>query len=361
MQRQLKRYVWAICLVVALPLVALAVQYIRYDYPNPSESVSGRPKATITEAFGIDNNGRIAGSYCVDDDSAGVGACSAPGNAPSHGYVKDGKFFTEINFPHAFETEATGINDEGLVVGLFDPKLNPGRDTGHGYWCQYPCPPDSFHQLDYPFGGAVSTDIQAVNEYDEMVGVWSADATPPIRDHGWLLDDEGKFCSIDVPGAGAADTNALGINDHSDVVGSYSFDDPAHPDVSLVKAFILEGAYTNGQEGTPCAGAYRTFVYPNHTTPPVLTVSQTEAAGINEEINGDRWIVGNYLDQNQQSHAFKVLFKNNKFVNFQTIDVPGQTGSPDNAATSLNNAGDIVGNFEDTSLAKKERAFLRKK
>jgi len=169
-----------------------------------------------------------------------------------------------------------------------------------------------------------------------------------------LLDD-GKFCSVDLGTAipGATDTNTLGINGNGDIVGSY--DDP----ITGVTAFVITDVevpkYKNGKPQSCKWKHLANFVYNGDPT-----VLQTEAAGIND----GGLIVGNYLDSNQKSHAFQVQSKPDGTLDtttFATIDfVPPQGG--DNAASSVNNNGVIIGNYEDTTTTPnviKERAWIR--
>jgi uncharacterized membrane protein len=368
-------YLSVVGLVLAAPALMLAaVTYTPFDYNGRLYTTSSgtvvRGTATITEAFGINDRGKIVGGFCADgDDAQGrvTSGCSAPGASPSHGYLKDGKGFRLINFPGAFETEAIGINNEGTIVGLYDPvvPVPANADLGNGFWCESPCKEKSdFHKLVYP--GATSTDAAAINNYGDIVGLYSLEAIPPFLDFGWMRDGR-RFCSIDIgqdiPGrpfvAGAIDTNSLSINDHETVVGS--FDDSV---AGVVKAFVLTDVdaprYVNGKP-QPCRWeTVTTFAFPG------AAVHQTEAMGVNNR----GLIVGNYLDDTpapDTSHAFQVRLGANGAVDpasFATIDFAPPAGG-DNAATAVNNRAVIVGNFEDTrppfsTTLPKERAFVRK-
>jgi hypothetical protein len=328
---------------VAVPLLMFLVS-ARAQGPTPPTSFTAFdfPGATITEAFGINDERYIVGSYCKDGDAGSTCAASSP----SHGYVKKGSSFSRINFPSAFETEATGINNtHSRIVGLYDPvKLPPGTDKGFGYYCSYPCSASGdYHKIAYP--GATSTDMSAIHTNSagltRMVGVYSKNATTPV-DHGFLFTG-GKFCSIDVPNG--VDTNALGINLNGDVVGSFD-------DNGTVTAFVLTRARipANASLSHPpaCLGTFTTFVYP------LAGVTQTEAAGINHL----GVIVGNYLDSNQVSHAFWTNDPSTP-ATFVTIDPPKAGATGDSAATAINGVGVVVGNFTDTTVTpNKERAFI---
>src|ERR1700687_3018 len=354
MQRRYKlQYVWAIGIALALPLVALAAYtYTAFDYVGVLYGTTPGT-ATITEAFGIDNSGKIVGGFCADGDTGPGwgGGCSAPGNAPSHGYVRfkqgTATIFKAINYPNnSFETEATGTNGR-TIVGLYDPTIPvpANADLGKGFYCTFSSSTGctDFHTVVYP--GSTSTDLQAVNEYGDMVGLYSLIAVPPFTDFGFLLS-KGKFCTIDIgkaPGhKDAVDTNALGISEENSVVGSY--DDP----LTGVTAFLMTDVEVEQyKKGKPQLCEFKkltTFVYPG------AGVHQTEAAGISE----GGLIVGNYLDNTPNpdtSHAFQVQSNPDGTINtatYATIDfIPLQPG--DNAAASINPKGTVVvGNFEDT-------------
>ena len=348
MRHQMKYCVLVLGLGLAAPGLA-SESFTPFDY---SGVLYGKTKgtATITEAFGINDKGAIVGSFCADLDPAATvpGGCTAPGNAPSHGYVASPKgrklTFTLINFPGAFETEVVGINNKGTIVGLYDPTMPvpANADTGKGFYCQFPCKnKKDFHSVVYP--SSASTDLQAINSAGDMVGVYSLSPTPPFTDYGLLLSG-GTFCSIDIGTAitGAMDTNALGINDEKDVVGSY--DDPGTGVTGFRLKDVEAPPYVNGLP-QPCRYE-NLWVF----TFPVVGVLQTEAAGINNA----GVIVGNYLDSAQLSHGFRW----SESDGFTTVDFP-QTTPGDNAATALNNAKVIVGNFLDTVL-NQERAWIRR-
>jgi len=66
------------------------------------------PNAAQTHATGINNNGKVVGYYQ-----------DADGFLPIHGFVKDGNAFYSIDYPSAIFTIATAINDKGEIVGYY--------------------------------------------------------------------------------------------------------------------------------------------------------------------------------------------------------------------------------------------------
>src|SRR6188472_4285839 len=65
------------------------------------------PGAFSTNASGINDRGDIVGSY-------------QDANFVFHGFLYDGRHYITINFPGASSTFASGINDRGDIVGSGD-------------------------------------------------------------------------------------------------------------------------------------------------------------------------------------------------------------------------------------------------
>src|ERR1700674_3229195 len=112
MRHQLKPYVWAVCLALALPLSALAA--LKF-------TTFAKTGAADTTAFSINDDGVIVGTY-----DQGIDTCGA-GEPIQHGFVtKDkGKHIHTIEFPGATKTAVTGISDEGAIVGVYETLDSP--------------------------------------------------------------------------------------------------------------------------------------------------------------------------------------------------------------------------------------------
>ena len=101
-------------------------------------------------------------------------------------------------------SEATAINDRGQVTGPYT--TSDGRT--HGYLKDG----DTFLNIDVP--GAVFTMPHGINAVGEVVGEYR---TPDGVTHGFVLTHAG-FEPIDVPGL----SFLYGINPRGDLVGSYT-------------------------------------------------------------------------------------------------------------------------------------------
>jgi hypothetical protein len=111
--------------------------------------------------------------------------------------------YSSLDYPGASQTFASGINDSGQVVGIYEDA------TG---WHGFLLSGGSYSSLDYP--GASYTSAYGINDAGQVVGEYG-DATGW---HGFLLSG-GSYSSLDYPGASYSIT--LGINDAGQVVGFY--------------------------------------------------------------------------------------------------------------------------------------------
>jgi probable HAF family extracellular repeat protein len=79
------------------------------------------PGASATQAFGVNDNGEIVGTY-----TTGTG-----NNAVTHGFTWMNGKFTTVNYPMASSTTINGVNDEGDIVGFYtDAKGNTDGFVG---------------------------------------------------------------------------------------------------------------------------------------------------------------------------------------------------------------------------------------
>src|SRR6266508_408447 len=125
------------------------------------------PGASFTEAFGINPEGNVVGSYL---NAAGL-----------HGFLLSKGAFTTIDVPGASFTQAFGINPEGNVVGVYS------NATGtHGFLLRRrerddDGDNDAFTTIDVP--GASFTEAFGINPEGNVVGLYrNATGT-----HGFLL------------------------------------------------------------------------------------------------------------------------------------------------------------------------------
>lgn len=160
------------------------VSYVSFDYPG----------SVATEAFGINANGVIVGTYLVS------------GSANQHAFMRTGATYTNIDPPAATAAAALGINAQGDVVGEYTDSAG----TLHGYlWTHDAAAPTVLN-----YSGVTSVIPYALNDAQTIVG----SAKIGTSTVGFMAKGS-AVTLIEVPGAGA--TEAYGINNAGIVVGAY--------------------------------------------------------------------------------------------------------------------------------------------
>jgi hypothetical protein len=164
------------------------------------------PGAVSTALRGINNLGDLSGTY--SDLNADEFGFIIPRRGPPISF--------KLPDPAATDIVAGGINDLRQLVGYY----TDATSTLVGFLRQ---PSGQFVTIIFP--GALSTQIFGINDCGIMVGVWDDASTA----HGFY-GRPGNLHSFDVPGAGA--TVALGINNEGHIVGRYAADGVQHAFVS---------------------------------------------------------------------------------------------------------------------------------
>jgi probable HAF family extracellular repeat protein len=222
--------------------------------------------------------------------------------------------YTRLDDPLASgpTTTADGINGSGQIVGgYFDSSFH-----GHGFLYSN----GTYTTLDDPMASQ-STFASGINDAGQIVGQYS-DAT---GNHGFLYSN-GAYTTLNDPLAKNTilfnnnGTLAEGINDAGQIVGIY-FD----ATVSAHGFFFVNGFYA---------------------TLDATSAGETFATGINNVGQ----IVGYYID-GLGTHGF--LYNPNSGT-YTTLDAPGSVNGPGGLigtpASGINDAGQIVGRYEDANL-----------
>jgi hypothetical protein len=156
--------------------------------------------------LGISSNGATAAGYWTHDVT---GLTEQIAGTVSGGPGFASPTFTGINslLPANTNSQATGVNDAGEVVGFYQegPNTSP-------VFTGFVDKAGSVTPLEFP--GATSTQALGVNDLGEIVGDY---VTGGVM-HGFL-DNAGTFTTLDPTGSTATTIN--GINDSGTVVGFY--------------------------------------------------------------------------------------------------------------------------------------------
>ena len=250
-----------------------------------------------TQAVGINDQGVIVGQ--ADQD-------------PNHGtgWSYNNGAFTTISAFGAQDTSAHAINDQGVIIGDYSPVRSTPRygfvDTNGVFTSVVSDSP-------YP-----STNADGINEAGVIVG--NDYLHPGGARYSAYIDNHGAFTYLNAPGTinGAGDTFANDINNLGQVVGTYN----------------QNANFASGNHGF----IYQAGVYTTLTDP--LAVNGTFAQGINDAGQ----VVGWYVDGSNKAHGF--IETNGVYT---TVDDPlGVNGS---AVQGINNSGQIVGYYLDGANA----------
>jgi hypothetical protein len=236
------------------------------------------PGSTSTYASGLNNQGQIVGSSDL------------------RGFLDTNGVFTSIAYPGATATSPEGISDGGEVVGWYEDAL----EINHGFTELN----GVYTSLDYP--GAADTYLYGVNDLGDIVGNYCCIGTN--QEQGFRYNN-GLFTPINVPGAQS--TSAFSINNSGVMAGNFC----------TAPCSEISGYIDNN-------GVFTTITYPGAVF--------TSLQGIND--NGD--LTGNWATGTPgHGGAFVFWNQSHQFVSFSL------GGPDDTTANGTNISGETVGDF----------------
>jgi hypothetical protein len=260
---------------------------------------------------GINNHGRIAGSYGSGSD----------GHA-SKGYTINAPYaqgdISGENVPGSAQTVVEGLNDNNVQVGYYSTQnKTSGTDNSFGWYYN-----GSFHEVVYPTGNNAKPkqdELSAVNNHDVAVGSY-LNGSGRYRGYTYNIKTR-KFALVTKPGAAtggsAPSLAAFGINNAGDVVGDYTTSG------GTIDGFIkLAG------------GAFHAIA--------VSGATETVALGVNDNDT----VVGAYLDGTGGSTTIHGFIWRIGGSLTTMVDDPDSSGI--SVIDGINNEGDIVGSYFDS-------------
>jgi hypothetical protein len=158
----------ALMLAVAMAAIALGAAPARADW-----QIFDHPDAVRTFPRGVDGK-RIVGSYQPTADDY------------FRGFLYDGKTWTDLMFPGAKATEATGISGRN-IVGFYSN--DPIEQDWHGFVY------DGKRWTSIDFPGAETTHAFGIDDHTVVGAYWDG-----RNDHGFVHDGK-KWATLDYPGA----------------------------------------------------------------------------------------------------------------------------------------------------------------
>jgi len=279
-------------------------------------------------------------------------------------------------------TIPTSINIEGVITGYYADSIN----VYHGF---LRTPDGKFTSFDAPGANTTAqsftgTVANGINDLGEVTGYY-VDLSGSL--HGFLRSATGEYTSFDVPGS-AGFSNPVAINLEGAVVG-YSLDTNSQFHAFLRKpngSIVSFDGPTACDTGTP-SGCYGTAAFNINIFGTVaanygdnsgnfvntglirsangkLTTYEVPGAGTGASqgtgcpgcligLNASGAIAGIYTDTNNVFHGFL----RSPAGEFTTFDAPNAgtassqgTGCPSDCAVSLDDFGEITGNYIDASF-----------
>ena len=233
---------------------------------------------------------------------------------------------TAFDIPNGPLQYAQGINDGGEIAGYFQDASQGG--TTRGFLRDKI---GSIIVFDAP--NATFTTATSINNQGEIAGQF-ADSSQFSNDHGFVRHHNGNFTAFDVPNA--LNLFVTSINDGGDVVGGFQ-------DTS-------QGGKTRGFLWDK-TGNIVTFDAPNASA---AAGGGTQVTSIN---NGGK-VAGYFQDASQGNKGRGFVRDRNGAVT--VFDAPNASTVVGQGTwtTGINDDGDIVGSFQDTSQGK-TRGFVR--
>jgi hypothetical protein len=278
------------------------------------ETLNDNKDLTFNQLLGINPLGQIAGYF-------GSGGQGHPNKGyllvpQGGGYSQSG--FQDTNFPNSAQTQVTGLNNGGTLVGFWADQ----NDANFGW---YKKPNGKFVNVNFPTQDNSSPAVNqllGVNNSNTAVGFYNDGAG---NSHGYWYDiGSGNFHPIRVPSDVTSDT-AAGVNDHRDIAGFATTSDGTE------EGFLIAN------------GSFNPIMYPG--------ASSTQALGVN---NSDE-VVGVYTmgtGDNAQMFGFSLTNRRSSGATnttpvFQTISDPNGQGTT--TVNGISSCGNIVGFYVDAA------------
>jgi hypothetical protein len=287
-----------------------------------------------TYALGINSSNVVVGQYF---DSTGN----------SHGFSRDASgTITEVAYPGALQTDCTGINDAGEIVGWYENanKEYYGFTDING----------TFQTNDFVFSSGVSSTGSYVGYY-YAPGTANCDGVTNTTCYGYLATPQSDTLTL-VQVENAESTDTFGINDSNLISGFYinstgtvhgmilsgstvtNIDDPKAQTGTTFCEGINSAGDTVGQY-TNSANAASGFLYSNGIYSDIFYPGgvDTYAYGINDSGT----ITGIYIDTSNVQHGF--VYNGSTYST--PINYPGGTNT---FVWGINDSGLMTVDYVDT-------------
>jgi len=265
--------------------------------------------ATFNELLGINKAGVIAGYFG-----------SGTKGHPNKGYVIDRPYaqrdFIGENYPHSAQTQVTGLNDDGVIVGFYATQNSASLVNGN-FGCYEAG--GHFHEVNFPTADNASPPVNqllGVNDHDVAVGFYVNSAGEELS-YTYNINTK-RFTRVLQPGVppGKAALNliATAINNDGDLVGFYLTG-------KRTNAFLLKNGHFTQLAAAPNAVA-------------------TQAFGVNDA----DWVVGTYTTSSGATYGF-LWRPGHPYI----VGIEDPKGIGTTTLNGINDQGDLVGFYIDSA------------
>lgn len=260
--------------------------------------------------------------------------------------------FTRFDVPGAFQTVASGINADGVIVGWYfqgtgcpsAPCVVRGLTLNDGVFTTV-----IYHNA--AGTDAAFTQLRGIGPSGEIVGSYRMAGEPAVNFHGFILTTGGEFVSVDYPGH--TNTIPQRVLPNGTILGCYHDNDQMGTMHGMLRDkdgfSAIDRATTMHNGGTPSGhritglftdntGKGRAYVLEGEEFTPFDAPNSVFTAAWDMSPSGT--IVGLFQDAALLTHGF-VLERGQ----FSTINYPGSAYTD---VFGINASGDIVGKFRET-------------
>ena len=248
--------------------------------------------------------------------------------------------YTQIDFPGSVDTLCEGINHAGDITGGFDD----ASFVRHGFLLRA----GNYSTIDYP-GALLNTTAYGINDANQIVG----STLTSSGEIGFVYDvTTTMFASVIYPNA--ATTIAYGINNLGAISGTFqskgnlergfellgsAYHNVAFPHATYSAVFGIAGSgVVVGTAGQNSGGLIFLFSHGSYTKVALGGTPGAVAYGITSQPDA---LVGSFNPTPTTSAGF--VYQNQALV---TIQFPGSSYT---TATGINDVGQVVGYFVDSS------------
>ena len=311
------------CFLTSAALAALTSSWLA-SAPAQAQSykdVINPADPTFNQLLGINNSGLITGYFGIGGGVAGH---------PNQGYTYSGGVFTPTNFPGSAQTQVTGLNNTGTLVGFWAP-TNVGGDANYGF----------YKQSGGPFITVVNPNTTSTPPVNQLLGVNDSNVAVGFfndsggNSNGYTYNiTTGNFIPVNDPSG--VSTTAAGINNAGNIVGFYT-----------------KSGQTTSNGFLDIGGNFTTLDAPGATSTMLLGINNKGLiVGTDTDANGMHGVIYNELTQH-----WTVLNAYNN-TNFTTLNGVNDLGQIVGFYTKLSGNGDTIGLLVNSPAPEMGRGVL---